>query len=420
MIEAFVGLIGGGKSFSAVARMAEYLASGGVVCTNIELMLEPWYNFRYAEKLKDKRLAYPVDGVEYLNFEENRFLYNAMGLREYLRRKYKWELQDGQIIDLNNDQISGSLHEHLPAGTAEKPVLVVIDEAVDFFDADDRSTANREFLTFLRYSRKLCIDIIMIAQEFTELNKRIRNQVQWVWTFKDLGTERIPVMRMRYPPPYRFNIACAQWSGRQYGKDNQDPVRITMRWKDQDIFACYRTEELFREVKVLRGVQTNFSKNGNDNGKGKGKKRMNKIERTLLVVCLIVSVLSFIRKGEASSVDSKGSAEEAKKKEMIAEGKEESVQALAELVKELEESEPEEVQAFMFDDQGGGSFFTESGRYSVGDYYAGRQILKVEKDGYMYMDQEGQISKCKFRMRVQRVPENSDDSFRLDAERETV
>ena len=30
MVEAFVGLVGGGKSFSSVKRMCNYIASGGV------------------------------------------------------------------------------------------------------------------------------------------------------------------------------------------------------------------------------------------------------------------------------------------------------------------------------------------------------------------------------------------------------
>ena len=37
MVEAFVGLVGGGKSFSSVKRMCNYIASGGVVVSNILL-----------------------------------------------------------------------------------------------------------------------------------------------------------------------------------------------------------------------------------------------------------------------------------------------------------------------------------------------------------------------------------------------
>ena len=408
MIEAFVGLIGGGKSFNAVARMAEYIASGGVVCTNIELMVDPWFNHRYSDKLKSFRVPYPVCS-EHLHFADDQFFANAHGLRHFLRTKYKWELQPGQIIDLNNDQISGALHEHLPAGTAEKPVLVVIDEAVDFFDTDDRSTANREFLTFLRYSRKLCIDIIMIAQEFTELNKRIRNQVQWVWTFKDLGTERIPVMRIKYPPPYRFNIACAQWSGRRFGEAGEEPVRLQMRWKDQSVFGCYRTEELFREVKVLRDVKTNFSGSGSLKPEGK---KMNKWERLALVASLVVSVVSLVKSG-GSTVAEAGAAEvDSCKPHKVAKNEEKAVkdmtaEELAALVKLLE-PEKEEVQAFAFDSDGGGRIFTDQGEYSVGDWHEGHKIIRVVKDGYLYLDEEGRLTKYKFHMRPKVRPAEND------------
>ena len=57
----------------------------------------------------------------------------------------------------------GELNALIPVATPDKPVLVVIDEAVDFFDVDDRGTANREFLSFLRHSRKQATDLIFIA-----------------------------------------------------------------------------------------------------------------------------------------------------------------------------------------------------------------------------------------------------------------
>jgi len=296
MIEAYVGLIGGGKSFNAVAKMSEYLASGGVVCTNIDLMLRPWFNDRYASKLKRFEVSLesgPVD-TTYLNFDSGKWWANAGGLISYLEEKYNWTLQPGQIMPLGNDEIEGALHEHLPMGSVGKPVLVVIDEAVDFFDFADSKTANRDFLTFLRYSRKLNIDIVMIAQEFTELNKRIRNQVQWVWTFKDLGIERIPVLRVKYPYPWNQNIAGCQWSGRGFGTA-PEPVKIHMRNKSAKIFGCYRTEELFREVAVLKGVKTDYSADGRVIVTT-GKKKMNVYERVALFAAVMFSAMGFFGK----------------------------------------------------------------------------------------------------------------------------
>ena len=37
MVEAFVGLVGGGKSYNSVRRMMSYMALGGRCCSNILL-----------------------------------------------------------------------------------------------------------------------------------------------------------------------------------------------------------------------------------------------------------------------------------------------------------------------------------------------------------------------------------------------
>ena len=400
MIEAFVGLIGGGKTFSAVARIAEYVASGGVVCTNIELMLDPWFNYRYADKLKRNRIDYPVDAAN-LHYEENHFWANAGGFRQYLLDRFQWELKPGQIIDLKSDQISGNLHEYLPAGTADKPVLVVIDEAVDWFDSEDRAEANREFLTFLRYSRKLCIDIIMIAQEFTELNKRIRNQVQWVWTFKDLGTERIPVLRTRYPVPWRHNIACAQWSGRRWGKDAEEPVRLEMRWKDQRIFGCYRTEELFREVKVLRDVKTDYSNEGKLNQRS--KKKMNKFERLMLAASIVVSCCALFRPAGAAVLPSGSTADPDGSSQQTAGI---DAKALAALIAEIEEKVEEEYYiSYVSDASGKGCIKTNLGQYRNGERHKGNYILRIVESGYMYMDESGELKYFKFKPQPKRINE---------------
>jgi hypothetical protein len=282
---------------------------------------------------------------------------------------------------LNNEMIERGLHTNLPAGTVEKPVLVVIDEAVDFFDTEDRAVADREFLTFLRYSRKLCIDIIMIAQEFTELNKRIRNQVQWVWTFKDLGTERVPVLRIQYPPPYRYNIAGAQWSGRRYGNLAEEPVRVYMRWKDQRIFGCYKTEELFREVKVLRDVKTNFAGNIT-----KGRKKMNKWERVALAACLVISVINTIMiKGKPDPDPVKV----AEKSGLVPNQPSESSKIRTRPEQMTDELNQEYLIASLSGQSG--YIITTTGKYEVGDYHQGNRILSVEGRGYLYQDRQGNL-----------------------------
>ncbi len=255
MIECYVGLIGGGKSYNAVFRMLEYIASGGVVVTNITLKLDPWYNFNKHFIGRNR------------SFEFNGERVNARGVRHYLRERYSWELQDGQYLHVTNEQlIEHGLNKHLPT-SKDKPVLVVFDESADFWDSDDRSTADKEFLSNLRHSRKLGIDYIFIIQDMSELNKRIRNQVAYVWTFVDFATFRVAGLRlpMRYVPPFHWHtqILCNQWHRRSFEKGGAiESVYRCTRYKDQMIFGCYETEELHRSLEFKEGVRSDFGDEG--------------------------------------------------------------------------------------------------------------------------------------------------------------
>ncbi len=305
MIEGYVGLIGGGKSYNATLRMLEYMASGGVVYTNMTLIRQPWYNLRYASKMKEFKLSSipwaggsvvrKVAGVEYYftadhlcicRIAENGDCFaNSIGFERYLLDRFKWRFQDGQYNKVSNDDVTGDLHGLIPRGTPDKPVLCVLDESVDFFDTDDRAKANREFLSFLRHSRKQCVDMIFIAQEFTELNKRIRNQTHFIWTFWDMQTFKIPGLRSTLPPPWRNMILSQQWNKSMTG----GPLKRIWRSRDVGIFGCYRTDELFRELKSGQG-ETDFRGRGDLKN---GGKKMNKFERVALFLCVIFSALSF-------------------------------------------------------------------------------------------------------------------------------
>ena len=84
--------------------------------------------------------------------------------------------------------------------------------------------------------------------------------------------------------------------------------------------------------------------------------------------------------------------------------KEMNVEELAALIEQLQgESKPDEVQGIAFDSEGGGRFFTNDGVYSVGDWYDGHKIIRIVKDGYLYLDEEGTLSKQRFRMRPKPV-----------------
>lgn len=308
MIEGYVGLIGGGKSLNATDRMMRYMAAGGAVYTNMTLVRKPWFNMRYAHKMKSFRLpripnvpgaTVQIIGSEYFLLDGEHCICkikggfawaNSCGFEKYLRDTYKWQYQEGQYNKLSNEDLSGELHGLIPRGTPAKPVLCVLDEAVDFFDTDDRGKANREFLSFLRHSRKQCVDMIFIAQDFTELNKRIRNQTHFIWTFWDMQTFKIPGIRSTLPPPWRNMILKQQWNRNMTG----GPLKREWKTRDNGLFGCYKTDELFRSLKSADG-KTDFANEGNII---EGNFRMKPLERIALVACLLVSILNLLSGGK--------------------------------------------------------------------------------------------------------------------------
>lgn len=307
MIEGYVGLIGGGKSYNATLRMLEYIALGGAVYTNMTLIPHCWYNLRYAVKMKEFKLSSvpwsagssirEIEGEKFFFTEDHLCVCrvdssgvcfsNSIGYEKFLLDRFKWEYQQGQYVKLHNEDVSNDLHAMIPRGTPDKPVLCVLDESVDFFDRDDRGSANREFLSFLRHSRKQAVDLIFIAQEFTELNKRIRNQTHFIWTFWDMQTFKVPGLRTRLPPPWRNMILSQQWNRSMKG----GCLKRIWRARDSGVFGCYRTDELFRSLKSADG-ETDFRGRGTKKNEGK---KMNGFERVALAASVAFSCLGFFK-----------------------------------------------------------------------------------------------------------------------------
>ena len=133
MIQAFVGLVGGGKSFCSVRRMMAYMALGGRVASNIRLV-------GYDDALGDLKDDSPV--------------------RDYLR-SIGWNYQPKQYIYISYDEMCDNpqLFKKIPAGfSRDRRTLCVVDEATDLFDTLDggrlRSDSGyRELFHFLRLSR---------------------------------------------------------------------------------------------------------------------------------------------------------------------------------------------------------------------------------------------------------------------------
>lgn len=249
MIEAYCGLIGGGKTYSAVLRMLSHMARGGCVVSNINLELLPWKN---THKL--------FRGTFNKQF-------NAKGCIEYLKEYFSWNYQEGQYRYIRNQDLSEhGVISKLPAGLPDLPVLLVWDEGADFWDSEDRKDADREFLSLLRHSRKLGMDFIFVVQEFTELNKRIRNQTMYVWKFIDMATFRVPGLGLGvgWIPMLKNQIRVLQFhrSAYEMKKGTLEPVYLGWLDKKQDIFSCYKTDALHTGIKVLLGEKVDFRGKG--------------------------------------------------------------------------------------------------------------------------------------------------------------
>lgn len=264
MIYCISGLLGGGKSFYAVEKMAKHIASGGVVYSNIKLELDPWFNTGYKNPIFFLPEEYPGaltvvddDGTRRHLHDEKGYCYNAKGFRELLRSRFGWQLQDGQYYYLRDDDVGPGLPSLISGGSTDLPVMVVLDEALDHFEAGDNATS-KDFRSFLRHVRKLGIDLYFIAQDFGSLDRKIRALCHYTVNCKDFATWRAPVLGVPLPPPFRWNIYVLEWHACDYGKITCPPVnRDKLHYRDPLIFGSYSSTGLHR-VFPLKVVRSDF------------------------------------------------------------------------------------------------------------------------------------------------------------------
>lgn len=212
MIELYEGRLGGGKTYSATVRIVDHVRRGGLIATNIDLVWD----------------------------EVKRYISDRFGL----------VAQDDQYLPLSDEHI-GLFHRFTPSGTAELPVLVVIDEAHLTFNARDYAKTDklyRETLTFLTQSRKVHTDVIFIAQSILNMDKQFMRLVQYIWRFRDLSKWKIPGLGLRYP--FKQILAV------QFDYDGHTILQRSFVNRDTRIFRLFRTNALLREFPRLEGQTT--------------------------------------------------------------------------------------------------------------------------------------------------------------------
>ena len=213
MIQAFVGLVGGGKSFCSVRRMLSYMALGGRCASNIKLT-------GWEDSLNDLRLDSPP--VDFL-------------------RSLGWMYQPRQYVYIPfEDMVSDpEWYKRIPAGASrDRRTLCVIDEATDLFDTLDGGklrfdSGYRGLFHFLRLSRHAHIDVLFVCQDIASINSRLRGLVANVWRSTDMKNFKLGIFR--FLPSDFFTLQLFDRTGKYLIK--REFVR-----KDKRIFSCYESE----------------------------------------------------------------------------------------------------------------------------------------------------------------------------------
>lgn len=159
MVEIIDGPIGAGKTYTAVSMMLAHLAGGGVVCTNISL------NWSAVADFLERK---GVDG-------------------ESVRKNY---------IHMRHEEVP-QMHRIVPRGTPAMPTLAVIDEVHIWFHSRDSALtaqARRELLTWMSQIRKLGIRVILISQQWHQIDTTFRRLCQTRYFTRRLDNLHLPIL----------------------------------------------------------------------------------------------------------------------------------------------------------------------------------------------------------------------------------
>lgn len=159
MITVVEGSVGAGKTYWVVNHICKHLAAGGIVATNLQLRLDE--------------------------------------LRRYTGRR----LSSGQLLQVSADMSPYDIPRGDLRGHGGRKVLVVLDEALNWFPSGRVSTDSNgsPWPIWLRQSDKLGQDVYFVAQRFDRAAKWLRELAQLCVSVKNFGQVRllgIPVGRL--------------------------------------------------------------------------------------------------------------------------------------------------------------------------------------------------------------------------------
>lgn len=189
MIFMVTGVLGSGKSYYAVRRIAAAMFEGKPVATNVEL--RPDFA-EYMVRHRPELLLRPMRRSQLLG-EDVRSL--------AAHYHYTEDLEELMAIRL--------------AGAGESRGVMVLDEAHGWMNARSWSSTDRkEIVDFFTRSRKLGWDVILIAQQPEMLDKQVRDLFEYSIVLRNLKRARY----MGVPITLGANLFLAIWSWWAAGK----------------------------------------------------------------------------------------------------------------------------------------------------------------------------------------------------------
>lgn len=209
MIEIYVGAVGSGKSYHAMARGISkiYSLRNNIVVAN-----------------------FPVK-------------FNEKDLRKGVNDRWKY-MEDEELTPINLIKMSFDYGYYGKEGYA----LLIIDEAGVYFNARDwqiSANVRKEWIKFFSQSRKFGYDVVLIAQDVRMIDRQIRTMAEY--TVKHIKLRNYKWLKLL---PWQIFAAVSYWAGGSF-KGNIDFILY-----NPFIARRYDTMRMFKvsdELKELIG-----------------------------------------------------------------------------------------------------------------------------------------------------------------------
>jgi hypothetical protein len=211
MIEVIEGRgVGAGKSYFAVDRLMPHWVQGGT--------------------------AFVSDTVV-IHWEE---------CKRYAKQRAGVVLEDDQFRAISSVDLQ-HLHEVTLPGSVELPVLIVVDEAQDAFNARDWSDkSKRPFFSWLCQSRHDDNDVVILSQAAANVDKQVRRLCTYIWIVRN--TEYFPVggkPLSKWIRLFSFGLSNGRYFVRTQ-LDQDGKTVLGKRWvkADRGLFRCYESKAM--------------------------------------------------------------------------------------------------------------------------------------------------------------------------------